>query len=79
MNFHLDWLSEKQSPSKSILDYLERENLFLVSLDDERIWFRYHHLFANLLRARLHLDRTRYGSRHASASVRLVGGEWFHP
>ena len=40
--------------SSSILDYLERENLFMVSLDDERIWFRYHHLFANLLKARLH-------------------------
>ena len=37
----------------SALNYLERENIFLVSLDDERIWFRYHHLFADLLRARL--------------------------
>jgi len=41
------------SDSASILRYLERENLFLVSLDDQRIWFRYHHLFADLLRARL--------------------------
>jgi LuxR family maltose regulon positive regulatory protein len=40
--------------SFAILEYLERENLFLVSLDDERTWFRYHHLFADLLRARLH-------------------------
>jgi LuxR family transcriptional regulator, maltose regulon positive regulatory protein len=40
--------------SASILEYLERENLFLVSLDDERIWFRFHHLFADLLKARLH-------------------------
>ncbi len=40
--------------SASFLEYLERENLFVVSLDDERIWFRYHHLFADLLRARLH-------------------------
>jgi LuxR family maltose regulon positive regulatory protein len=39
--------------SRSILQFLERENLFLVSLDDERTWFRYHHLFADLLRARL--------------------------
>jgi LuxR family maltose regulon positive regulatory protein len=36
-----------------ILDYLERANLFLVPLDDERIWYRYHHLFADLLRAQL--------------------------
>ena len=47
-------VSPTEKQSSSILDYLERENLFLVSLDDERIWFRYHHLFANLLRARLH-------------------------
>jgi len=37
------------------LDYLERENLFLVALDDDRTWFRYHHLFADLLKARLQL------------------------
>jgi LuxR family transcriptional regulator, maltose regulon positive regulatory protein len=38
---------------KPILEYLERGNLFLVSIDDERVWYRYHHLFADLLRARL--------------------------
>ena len=38
---------------QSILEYLERANLFLVSLDDERRWYRYHHLFADLLRTRL--------------------------
>ncbi|HEY3437653.1 MAG TPA: LuxR C-terminal-related transcriptional regulator [Actinotalea sp.] len=32
---------------------LERANLFLVPLDDQRTWFRYHHLFADVLRARL--------------------------
>lgn len=35
-----------------MLAVLERANLFLVSLDDERLWFRYHHLFSDLLRAR---------------------------
>src|SRR5262245_65783674 len=39
--------------SSLILDELERANLFLVPLDDERHWWRYHHLFASLLRARL--------------------------
>jgi LuxR family maltose regulon positive regulatory protein len=39
--------------SASILEYLERANLFLVPLDDERIWYRYHHLFAELLRTQL--------------------------
>ena len=39
--------------SRSILEYLERSNLFLVSLDDKRRWYRYHHLFAEFLLARL--------------------------
>jgi LuxR family maltose regulon positive regulatory protein len=38
---------------RDLLETLERENLFLVALDDERRWFRYHHLFAEALRARL--------------------------
>ena len=32
---------------------LERANLFLVPLDDRREWYRYHHLFADVLRARM--------------------------
>jgi LuxR family maltose regulon positive regulatory protein len=36
-----------------MLTALERANLFLVPLDDRREWFRYHHLFADVLRARL--------------------------
>lgn len=40
-------------PSSVILAQLERANLFLVPLDAERRWYRYHALFADLLRARL--------------------------
>ncbi|MBI9043472.1 MAG: tetratricopeptide repeat protein [Anaerolineaceae bacterium] len=36
--------------SKEILDGLERNNLFLIPLDDKRQWYRYHHLFAEVLR-----------------------------
>jgi LuxR family maltose regulon positive regulatory protein len=36
-----------------VLEHLERANLFLVPLDDERKWYRYHHLFAELLRTQL--------------------------
>jgi LuxR family transcriptional regulator, maltose regulon positive regulatory protein len=35
------------------LEYLERANLFIIPLDNERRWYRYHHLFADLLRQRL--------------------------
>lgn len=37
--------------SMSLLDALERGNLFVVPLDDKRHWFRYHHLFADMLAA----------------------------
>ena len=36
-----------------MLQTLERGNLFLVPLDDQRRWYRYHHLFADVLQARL--------------------------
>lgn len=40
------------TPSQEILEYLAHANLFIVPLDDERRWYRYHHLFADLLRQR---------------------------
>lgn len=40
-------------PASVILEKLERANLFIASLDDQREWFRYHPLFADLLRSRL--------------------------
>jgi LuxR family transcriptional regulator, maltose regulon positive regulatory protein len=39
--------------SQLLLQELERANLFIVPLDNERRWYRYHHLFADLLRQRL--------------------------
>jgi LuxR family maltose regulon positive regulatory protein len=38
---------------RAMLEALDRGNLFLVPLDDRRRWYRYHHLFADMLRARL--------------------------
>jgi LuxR family maltose regulon positive regulatory protein len=37
---------------QAMLDALERDNLFVIPLDDRRQWYRYHHLFAEVLRAR---------------------------
>jgi LuxR family maltose regulon positive regulatory protein len=42
-----------QQTGQAMLEYLEQANLFLVPLDDERTWYRYHHLFSELLRHRL--------------------------
>jgi len=42
-----------QKNSRQVLDSLEKANLFVIPLDDERCWYRYHHLFADLLEQRL--------------------------
>lgn len=39
--------------SQGIIESLENNNMFIVSLDDERKWYRYHHLFADLLKQKL--------------------------
>jgi LuxR family maltose regulon positive regulatory protein len=44
---------DQHSYSQPVLEELERANLFLVPLDNDRRWYRYHHLFAEVLRGRL--------------------------
>jgi LuxR family maltose regulon positive regulatory protein len=63
-----------RSDGQPMLETLERENLFVVALDDDRRWYRYHHLFADALRARLaarHADRV--AGLHAAAGRWLAG------
>jgi len=43
----------EQEGSQAMLEALDRANLFVVALDDERRWYRYHHLFAEVLRSHL--------------------------
>ncbi len=45
---------DASASGQATLAYLERANLFIVPLDNERRWYRYHQLFADLLRLRLH-------------------------
>src|SRR6266568_2148640 len=45
---------DPSTSGQATLEYLERANLFIIPLDNERRWYRYHHLFADLLRQRLH-------------------------
>jgi len=59
-----------------MIEILERENLFLVPLDDNRQWYRYHQLFAQLLRSQLALSEPgtmRVLHQRASAWHRLSG------
>lgn len=46
-------LGNLSTSGQEILEYIEQTNLFIVPLDNERRWYRYHHLFADLLRQRL--------------------------
>src|SRR5205085_3183457 len=46
-------LLDPSASGQATLEYLEHANLFLVPLDNERRWYRYHQLFAELLRQRL--------------------------
>lgn len=56
--------------SLAILWQLEKANLFLVPLDDQRIWYRYHHLFADLLQKQLQVQQPDLISElHKQASV----------
>lgn len=59
-----------------LIDLLERGNLFVVSLDNRREWFRYHTLFADLLEhhhKRLHADEVPELHRRASAWYERAG------
>ncbi|HEY3474621.1 MAG TPA: hypothetical protein VGK56_08430, partial [Anaerolineales bacterium] len=64
-----DAVTDRQD-SQSILDALEKSNLFLFPLDDERSWYRYHRLFADLLRNFLQHDQpARIPELHSKASA----------
>ncbi len=56
--------------AQDMLEELERSNLFVVPLDDERTWYRYHHLFGEMLRAELaRTDASLVFTLHRQASA----------
>lgn len=61
-----------QPRCQSVLEDLERRDLFLRPLDADRQWFRYHHLFADYLRKRL--ERDHYGR---AVILHQVASAWF--
>ena len=61
-----------QNNSWQVLNSLEKANLFVIPLDYERCWYRYHHLFADLLEQRMHINQgDRVPELHRRAS------QWF--
>jgi LuxR family maltose regulon positive regulatory protein len=74
-----DISSETPYPSSSVLEHLDRSNLFIVPLDDQRQWYRYHHLFSDLLNQRLlqsHPDRVTV--LHCRASAWFEQNGWIN-
>ncbi|WP_426572377.1 LuxR C-terminal-related transcriptional regulator [Aquihabitans sp. McL0605] len=61
-----------QPGGQAMLERLERANLFLVPLDDRRRWYRYHHLFADVLR--VHLAEEQH---QAVEGLHLRASAWF--
>lgn len=68
----LPFSSLAQGSGQQILETLERANLFVVPLDNERCWYRYHQLFADLLRHRL-----RRNFPDLIPHLHLRAAEWF--
>ena len=64
-----------QDGGRATLEALDRGNLFVVPLDDRRQWYRYHHLFADVLQARLLDERADEVAGPASAGERVVRAE----
>ena len=70
--------SQETVSSQETLEYLEHANLFIVPLDNERRWYRYHHLFAELLRQRLHQSDTSPTAEGGSvAELHRRASQWY--
>jgi LuxR family maltose regulon positive regulatory protein len=69
-----------RSDSHLLLEQLFHANLFLIPLDDEQWWYRYHHLFADLLSSRLHqtLPANAVEELHCRASEWLARNDLLH-
>lgn len=58
--------------AQDLIEQIERANLFLFALDQERHWYRYHHLFADVLRARLLST-----NRQAALTYHRRASQWY--
>jgi LuxR family maltose regulon positive regulatory protein len=61
-----------RSDGQETLERMERENLFVVALDEERHWYRYHHLFGDFLRTRLERE-----SPERASELHSRAAEWY--
>ena len=62
----------RENNGEAMLENLERKNVFIIPLDNERNWYRYHHLFADMIERRLHQTQPKLVPQlHSRAS------EWY--
>jgi LuxR family maltose regulon positive regulatory protein len=61
-----------RNDSRKVLTYLQHANLFLIPMDDGNVWFRFHHLFSELLR-----DRLNETSKSIIPILHKRAAEWF--
>ena len=62
-----------RNDSQLLLEVLEKNNMFVIPLDENRIWYRYHHLFAELLKQRLQLR-----GKATITELHNIASEWFN-
>ncbi|MET3290017.1 UNVERIFIED_CONTAM: LuxR family maltose regulon positive regulatory protein [Brevibacillus sp. OAP136] len=62
---------------QDMLEALERANLFIVPLDNGRHWYRYHHLFAELLRKRLYQTKLSSDGHDEAAQCHVRASVWY--
>jgi LuxR family transcriptional regulator, maltose regulon positive regulatory protein len=73
-------LGDPAGNGQATLEYLEHANLFVIPLDNERGWYRYHHLFLELLRQRLQQSRATSAGEETGggiAKLHLRASAWF--
>ncbi|MHC1787798.1 MAG: LuxR C-terminal-related transcriptional regulator [Christensenellales bacterium] len=70
-------LADPAASGQRTLEDLERANLFIVPLDNERRWFRYHHLFAQLLRQRLRQSASAGDEAVNESGYHLRASRWY--
>ena len=70
-------LDSPTASGQETLEYLERANLFIVPRDNERRWYRYHHLFAELLRQRLGQSVSSGNEEGGLAEYHIRASQWY--
>ena len=72
MNFELCNRVVKIDNSQEFLEKLDNENLFMIPLDENKEWYRYHHLFREFLKNRRDIRMENISSKLYSAAA-----EWY--